>query len=75
MCHVGNLVFVFGGTGFPFGDNLSNELHMLNLRKLQWQRLSLTGDALQPVYGAVCTSECLLFNIFHIPLFIIEYAT
>lgn len=53
MCLYRNLVFVFGGTGFPFGVSVSNVLHILDLKRRHWKRLQLTNQQPEEVYGAV----------------------
>ncbi|CAF1041274.1 unnamed protein product [Adineta ricciae] len=52
MCVHHNYVFVFGGTGYPFGRNVSNDLFMLDLKRLQWKKLQLQNQQPNPVYGA-----------------------
>ena len=52
----GQYVFVFGGTGFPFGQTISNTLHILDLRRLHWRQCVLRQDPLEEVYGAVIDS-------------------
>lgn len=47
-----NLVFVFGGTGYPFGHNVSNELYILDLRRRHWRRCQLLNQQPERVYGA-----------------------
>ena len=55
-----NLVFVFGGTGYPFGQNVSNDLHILNLKRRHWTRCQLVNQQPERVYGAVRYSSLLL---------------
>lgn len=47
-----NLVFVFGGTGFPFGQTVSNDLYILDLKHLQWRRIQFPNNPPARVYGA-----------------------
>lgn len=49
----GDLVLVYGGTGYPFGQDVSNELHVLNLKHLHWKRFQFTNQRSPSVYGAV----------------------
>ncbi len=53
MYRCGNLAFVFGGTGYPFGHNVSNELHILDLKRRRWRRCQLLNQQPERVYGAV----------------------
>ncbi len=53
MCLYRNLLFVFGGTGFPFGQNVSNELFILDLKRRHWRRCQLLNQQPEKVYGAV----------------------
>ena len=53
VCRYGNLLMVFGGTGFPFGQHVSNDLFILDLKRLHWQRCRLSNQQPQRVYGAV----------------------
>jgi hypothetical protein len=53
VCLYRNLVFVFGGTGFPFGHSVSNELHILDLRRRHWTRCQFLNQQPERVYGAV----------------------
>lgn len=47
-----NLVLVFGGTGFPFGHTVSDDLHILDLKRRQWRRCQFPQNRPAPVYGA-----------------------
>ncbi|RWS30655.1 Kelch domain-containing protein 10-like protein [Leptotrombidium deliense] len=38
---VNNFMIVYGGTGIPFGANSSNQIHICNLRTLEWQLLKV----------------------------------
>ncbi len=53
MCLYRNLVFVFGGTGFPFGHSVSSDLHILDLKHRHWKRCQLLNQQPGRVYGAV----------------------
>lgn len=57
-----NLVLVFGGTGFPFGHAVSNDLHILDLKRRQWRRCQFPNNPPAPVYGAVCSFQKFLFS-------------
>lgn len=39
MCLYGDNIVTFGGSGLPFGLNSSNDVHLLNLKDGQWQRI------------------------------------
>ncbi len=53
MCLYRNLLFVFGGTAYPFGHNVSNNLYILDLKKRHWRRCQLLNQQPEQVYGAV----------------------
>lgn len=44
---------VFGGTGFPFGVNLSNALYTCNLNTLVWKKYEIKGEPPLALYGSV----------------------
>ncbi|UJR21517.1 hypothetical protein I4U23_024602 [Adineta vaga] len=52
MCLHRNCVFVFGGTGYPFGRVVSNDLFILDLKRLHWKRIQLQNQPPEAVYGA-----------------------
>ncbi|CAF0966121.1 unnamed protein product [Rotaria sordida] len=52
MCLFRNLLLVFGGTGFPFGQHVSNDLFVLDLKRLHWKRCRILDQQPEPVYGA-----------------------
>ncbi|CAF4475798.1 unnamed protein product [Rotaria socialis] len=52
MCLYRNLAFVFGGTGFPFGETVSNRLYILDLKRLQWKHCPIANQEPEQVYGA-----------------------
>lgn len=52
MCLYRNLLLVFGGTGFPFGHHVSNDLFVLDLKRLHWKRCQILEEQPQRVYGA-----------------------
>ncbi|CAF0943586.1 unnamed protein product [Didymodactylos carnosus] len=52
VCLHRNLMFVFGGTGFPFGQHGSNDLYTLNLKQRIWKRHKLLKEPPGKVYGA-----------------------
>ncbi|CAF2578675.1 unnamed protein product [Rotaria sp. Silwood2] len=47
-----NVVLVYGGTGFPFGQNVSNELFILDLKRRHWTRCEFLNQQPEGVYGA-----------------------
>jgi hypothetical protein len=53
VCLLRNLLLVFGGTGFPFGHHVSNDLFVLDLKRLHWKRYQLLDQQPEQVYGAV----------------------
>ncbi len=53
MCLYRNLLLVFGGTGFPFGQHVSNDLFVLDLKRRHWKRCQIRDQQPQRVYGAV----------------------
>lgn len=53
MCLYRNLLLVFGGTGFPFGQFVSNDLYVLDLNRRHWKRCQIGEQRPQQVYGAV----------------------
>ncbi|CAF1560247.1 unnamed protein product [Adineta ricciae] len=52
MCLYRNLLLVFGGTGLPFGFHVSNDLFVLDLKRLHWKRYRTRDEQPQQVYGA-----------------------
>jgi len=52
MCLYRNLLLVFGGTGFPFGHHVSNDLFVLDLKRRHWKRCEILDQKPQQVYGA-----------------------
>ncbi|CAF2833928.1 unnamed protein product [Rotaria sp. Silwood2] len=52
MCLYRNVVLVYGGTGFPFGQNVSNELFILDLKRRHWTRCEFLNQQPEGVYGA-----------------------
>lgn len=47
----GNHLVLFGGTGVPFGEAASNQLHVCNLPMLEWTRVVCTGQLPICIYG------------------------
>ncbi|CAH0391557.1 unnamed protein product [Bemisia tabaci] len=51
----GTVLFVFGGTGAPFGEECSRDLYVCNLaqkdEELSFQVVPTTGDLPEPLYG------------------------
>eukprot|EP01134_Creolimax_fragrantissima_P006561 CFRG6561T1 len=55
----GKHMLVFGGSGFPFGQNNRNTLHLLNTEDMHWTELECTGTRPSPRYGhSMSFSEC-----------------
>ena len=68
MCRYRHLAFVFGGTGFPFGQRVSDELHILDLNRRHWRRCQFPNEKPKPVYGAVGYSLALAFQTLSLSL-------
>uniref|UniRef100_A0A3Q2FKX2 Kelch domain containing 10 n=1 Tax=Cyprinodon variegatus TaxID=28743 RepID=A0A3Q2FKX2_CYPVA len=47
----GNNLLVFGGTGIPFGENNSNDVHVCNVQYRRWNLLNCKGKKPNKVYG------------------------
>ncbi len=62
MCLYRNLVFVFGGTGFPFGHTVSDQLHILDLKRRHWRRCQLLNQQPERAYGSVRFSFLFSFS-------------
>lgn len=45
-------IYVYGGTNYPFGEDVSNKVHQCDLVTYEWKELVLSGDTLPSVYGA-----------------------
>ncbi|KNC84203.1 hypothetical protein SARC_03564 [Sphaeroforma arctica JP610] len=55
----GSYMFVFGGSGFPFGHNNRRGLFLLNIQTLVWSQLHYTGKVPAARYGhSMSLSEC-----------------
>ena len=52
-CLYGQCLLVFGGTGVPFGDTASNDLHACNLKTLEWRKIKCRGPHPIKSYGHV----------------------
>ena len=61
VCHFRNFVLVFGGTGFPFGEQVCNDLFVLDLKQRHWKRCHILDEQPESVYGAVNRFYCLIF--------------
>lgn len=51
----GNHLVLFGGTGVPFGEAASNQLHVCHLPTLQWSHIFCTGQLPICIYGHTMT--------------------
>jgi len=51
----GNHLVLFGGTGVPFGEAASNQLHVCHLPTLEWTRVCCTGQLPICIYGHTMT--------------------
>uniref|UniRef100_A0A8C7ZEZ3 Kelch domain-containing protein 10 n=1 Tax=Oryzias sinensis TaxID=183150 RepID=A0A8C7ZEZ3_9TELE len=47
----GNNLLVFGGTGIPFGENNSNDVHVCNVQYRRWNLLNCRGNKPNKIYG------------------------
>ncbi|KAJ0057367.1 hypothetical protein NL108_005288, partial [Boleophthalmus pectinirostris] len=47
----GNNLLVFGGTGIPFGENNSNDVHVCNVKYKRWSLLNCRGKKPNRIYG------------------------
>ena len=52
-CLYGSTLLVFGGTGVPFGETASNDIHRCNLKTLEWSSMQCEGPAPIRSYGHV----------------------
>lgn len=51
-------ILVYGGTGVPFGEQISNKLYVLNVRTRHWSLVPTMGDLPYQQYGqAMCYHE------------------
>jgi len=51
----GNHLVLFGGTGVPFGEAASNQLHACHLPTLEWSHIFCTGQLPICIYGHTMT--------------------
>lgn len=49
----GNTLIVYGGTGIPFGESCSNQLHVCNVNDGTMKTVPATGNLPEPQYGQV----------------------
>lgn len=49
-------MLVYGGTGVPFGESASNDLHVCNLETLEWSQIETDGCPPIRSYGHVSTA-------------------
>ena len=73
MCLYGAFVIVFGGTGYPFGQDVSNDLFILDLKRKHWKRHQLLDQQPEQVYGAVTFRICFLLIIMKYVFYYLEY--
>lgn len=52
----GRHMLVYGGTGVPFGESASNDLHVCNLETLEWSQIETDGCPPIRSYGHVSTA-------------------
>ncbi|KAI0980353.1 hypothetical protein GJ496_001089 [Pomphorhynchus laevis] len=52
VCLDNNILYVYGGTGYPFAHSVSNDLYACDLSTYEWKKLKLTGDRLPKAYGS-----------------------
>ncbi|MEQ2190611.1 hypothetical protein XENOCAPTIV_002017 [Xenoophorus captivus] len=63
----GNNLLVFGGTGIPFGENNSNDIHVCNVQYRRWNLLNCKGKKPNKIYGQVSflsSSVCCVLPFF-----------
>ncbi|XP_071960566.1 kelch domain-containing protein 10-like [Antedon mediterranea] len=54
----GQTLLLFGGTGFPWGKRSNDKIHMLNMKKQEWDILKCSGDFPPGKYGqAMCLHQ------------------
>lgn len=51
MTMIGNKLLLFGGTGYPFGQQCSNSIYVLDVENLEWVQFFGTGTPPSPRYG------------------------
>ncbi|CDW54197.1 Kelch 1 and Kelch 5 domain containing protein [Trichuris trichiura] len=57
MVRIGYSIVLFGGSGYPFGTHLSDDLYILSLRTGVWRRYASVGNAPMPLYGQAVTAH------------------
>ncbi|KFD51707.1 hypothetical protein M513_07403, partial [Trichuris suis] len=57
MARFGYSLVVFGGSGYPFGTQLSSDLYILSLKSGVWHRYPSVGNAPMPLYGQAVTTQ------------------
>ncbi|KAL5015388.1 hypothetical protein ScPMuIL_009658 [Solemya velum] len=57
VCRSDRYLMCFGGTGIPFGEASSNQLHILNLSTLTWECVACRGDFPEKKYGHTLTLD------------------
>lgn len=62
-----NKLYLFGGSGIPFGMHVSNDLHVLDLDSLQWELLPCHGEPPSVRFGQVV--QILLYPLQSVPNF------
>ncbi|OQV25786.1 Kelch domain-containing protein 10 [Hypsibius exemplaris] len=55
MLLMGSSLLVAFGTGFPFGEKCSNQLHVYHIPSAKWQTVTCGGDMPSPRYGQSMT--------------------
>ena len=73
VCLYRNLLLVFGGTGLPFGFHVSNDLFVLDLKRLHWKRYRTRDEQPQQVYGAVKKKQLSSCSNFSLTTYFAEY--
>jgi N-acetylneuraminic acid mutarotase len=61
----GKYLVIFGGTGIPFGEAASNQLHVCHLPTLKWSHVSCSGDPPISIYGhttSLCRNSLYVFG-------------
>ncbi len=63
-CLYGSTLLVFGGTGVPFGETASNDIHRCNLKTLEWSSMQCEGPAPIRSYGHVSVLIIVIISCF-----------
>ncbi|KII65773.1 Kelch domain-containing protein 10 [Thelohanellus kitauei] len=62
ICVVGDFIYIFGGSGFPLGDRMSNFLVSFNVKNQTWQKLPQLNNNDQNIPPVMYGSSMVHFN-------------